>query len=157
MTKVYLDNAIVAALARGQGGPDEEAALEKVLEAAGPEKRLNLVTSPVTAEEIAEIPEEHRPPHRAIYQLLSRVPMAEELGLNLFLVLPALPVRPHPLLVQLRKFLAETDARHVFQAIRNGADVFLTLDGGIIHHRKTLTGLGIKVLKPPELAVETSL
>jgi hypothetical protein len=155
-TTVYVDNAIVGALARGQGGQDERIALGRVLD-AGREGRLNLITSAVTGEEIARIPEEHRHPHRAIYQLLSRVPTAREVGADRMLLL-GVGGRPRdPMLVELQQLLTKNDARHVFQAVKNNADVFLTLDGGIIHHAKVLEGRGIRVMKPTVLVADLGL
>jgi hypothetical protein len=151
--KVYVDNNIVGALVKRDLALDQVEALARVLE-AGQDRHFDLVTSQVAAEEISQIPEEHRHPHEIIYRLLARVPTAGEVRADSGLLL-GMGVgggsRPDPLLVKLRKLLDENDARHVFQAIKSGADVFLTADGGIIHRRKELLELGIKSLKPTEL------
>jgi hypothetical protein len=131
-------------------------ALGKVRD-AGREGRLNLITSTVTGEEIARIPEEHRHPHRAIYQLLSRVPTAREFGADRMLLLGVGGSSRDPMLVELQRLLAETDARHVFQAVKNSAAVFLTLDGGILHHAKVLEGHGIRAMKPTLLVADLGL
>lgn len=67
----------------------------------------------------------------AVDRLLARVSTATEVRTDSGLTLLGVGGgrRPDPLLVKLRTVLDENDARHVFQAIKNAADVFLTADG----------------------------
>jgi hypothetical protein len=73
--RAYLDTCIVSGLAKGDLGPDEAAALLRILEARKL-GRVELVTSNIANGKISRIPEAHRTLHAVIYNLLADVKAA---------------------------------------------------------------------------------
>jgi hypothetical protein len=70
-------------------------------------------------------------------------------------------VVPDPLLVTLRQIFQPDDASHIFQAVKNQCDYFLTLDGSTIlepaiAHQATLAAAGVSIgfVNPLQLAGE---
>jgi predicted nucleic acid-binding protein len=157
--EAYLDTNLVSGLAKGDASADELAALYKVIELmhAG---RVRLVTSPVTKEQIEKVPAEHRAPHTAIYVLLAKLPTVDE-EVAMPIIIKAPPNIYGPAVVQdedlgkLLEVLPDVDdARHLFQAIKNGSAYFVTLDKKtILAHSGAIEARfpTIRVLTPSQL------
>jgi hypothetical protein len=133
----YLDTNLISGLAKEDIRPVELAALRDLLRRrkAG---QLILCTSAVASEELGGIPATARAPHEDIYPLLDDVPTVDEqfpmpkaygagaYGADAYGMGPI--VEDSDLGV-LRSILPdENDARHVFQAAKNGIDYFVTCD-----------------------------
>ena len=125
-----------------------------------------LVTSRVTHEEIQRLPPGTvREAHEDIYALLSGVPLVDEellvprpvkAGQGLFG--PVVVTQQD--LATLRAILPdEDDARHMFQAISNGVEYFVTYDKAtILRHRAAIENeFSILVRLPSELVKELGL
>ncbi len=151
--KVYLDTVIISSWINEDIRPEELEALERVLD-AWQSNRIELCTSTVAREELAKVPEEHRGQHMRLYRLIKLVPIApiERWGTGLSLMgTPTARTYGDPIYSQLRAILDEKDANHVFQAIKNGVNVFLTVDRRVVARRGEIQRWGMEVLKPSEL------
>ena len=125
-----MDTCIVSGLATEDLVPEEQHAVYKILR-LHKEQKLRLVTSSVVKEEIDAIPEHARAKHDVIYNLLSGVPGVRfawtDSGLTLLGVGGGR--REDPLYREVKGILPdEPDAQHLFQAIKSGADYFVTTD-----------------------------
>jgi predicted nucleic acid-binding protein len=158
----YLDTNLVSALAR-KDQPDEVDALFELVDLMH-ENRIALVTSTVTEEEIEAVPEEHRAAHEGVYALLRKIPSVDEQ-----MVWPTILTNrggsrlAGPAFVKeadlgtLEEILRDVnDARHVFQALKNGATYFVTADKRTILSRagKIESAFPIRVLAPSQLVAE---
>ncbi len=145
--KVYLDTNVVSSIARGDMPVDVVGALMHLLELkdAG---SLELVTSEVALQEINSYKGNDERILNVVYRLLEKVRPAPTVPLIGF---PRSLFFPDPIYSQLRAFLEEKDALHVFQAIKNRVNVFLTLDGGILARKGEIKRWNMDVLKPNEL------
>ncbi len=153
--KVYLDTNIISGWAKQDLPHGELVALADVLDLWG-KGYLDLCTSEVAKEELEKIPEVYRRDHMDVYEGLKRVPTVREKVADPGLMTMGVGGGrvPQWKLRHLQKILDETDARHFFQAIQNGADVFLTYDKATILARKAeiqKLGWPIDALKPSEL------
>jgi predicted nucleic acid-binding protein len=145
--EAYLDTCVVSALTKADLGPVQQEALFELLQAYK-SRRLALVTSRVAHEEIQKIPAEVRAQHEVIYALLEDVPAKQESG------------EKGAVFSQLRAILPDADdARHVFQALTNGVDYFVTADTRTIVSRRSEieARYSIKVRLPSELVDELAL
>jgi predicted nucleic acid-binding protein len=158
--KAYLDNCLVGVLVKGEL-PEELAAIHELINLwhAG---RIRLVTSPVTMEEIARVPEEHRAPHEAIYAFLEKVPTIDE-DVLFPSIISAAPGPKGPVVVQdadlgwLDSILRDRDdARHLFQAFKNECSYFVTTDvRTILSRTPEIEGkFPIKLRRPSQLVAE---
>lgn len=154
----YLDTNLVIGLARDDLGDVEQAAIVDLLD-RHKGRRLRLVTSQVTLEELRKIPHEDRRPDEQMYRLLEELPTAAEV------LAPVVTRsdRPHlvgllPIgyLVELQEILDETDARHVFQALQANVEYFVTVDRKTILSRRDAVEakVAMKFRKPSELVGE---
>ena len=146
--KVYLDNDMVSGIATGDMPEDVESALMQILELKDT-VGLELVTSEVTLKEIENYTGEDKRILRIVCFLIEKVrsaPTVPLIGFPRFF-----PFFPDPIYSQLRALLKEKDALHVFQAIKNRVNVFLTLDGGILARKGEIKRWNMDVLKPNEL------
>ena len=85
-----------------------------------------------------------------LYKLIRLVPPARQATTRLTpMGIPG--GRTDPLFIKLKGILNESDARHVFQALKNGVGFFLTVDNGILARRNELERFTIQALKPTEL------
>jgi predicted nucleic acid-binding protein len=162
--KAYLDTNLVSGLGRADIKAEEYQALHQVIELMH-EGRIALVTSAVTKEEIDRVPLEHRAPHEAIYALLAKVPVVDEQRL-VPRIIQAIRGRSQvigPLVVQeedlgtLNSILPDqNDARHVFQALRNSSQYFVTTDRRTILTRakQIEAAFPIRVVLPSQLLAE---
>jgi hypothetical protein len=73
--KAYPDNCILGAIAQDE--PEEKSASGALLE-LWHTRRVDLVTSPVTLEEIDGVPDEHRRAHEVVYAMPAKVPTIDE-------------------------------------------------------------------------------
>ena len=149
---VYLDTCVVSGIASNDLSDKEQNALSELLRLYK-EQSLRLVTSATTHDEISKIPPEHRAKHEDMYNLLSDVQVAPVGGLS--------RLGPHGLAVtnpdwslwgDLTNLLSEKDAKHVYHAIKNRIEYFVTTDHRtILHHKKNIWGrFRIYVLWPSE-------
>ena len=124
---------------------------------------LDLVTSRVTAVEIARYHGLRKPDIENVYARLEKVPFIEDhevVGFHSYWDRfggESYPlVRDNATSSRLRKMkLDRTDAHHLMLAIRAGCERFITYDNGILS--KTLqikTAFGIKAIRPAEFRVE---
>jgi hypothetical protein len=152
----YLDTCVVSGLAKGDLlAPDVDALLQILRD--GKNGALRVVTSEVTASEIAGIPEEFRLKHTVIYSLLADLPAIAEQRTN-----PGMPLlgvgggrREDPLLTQLKALLPdEGDAKHVFQCARNSVQFLVTVDRKSFQSRANAVEqlCGVKIVGPVEFA-----
>jgi len=156
----YLDNCIVpSGVVRNQLPPQEAAALRE-LERRRAVGEIALYTSHVTKEEIAKTPAEHRQPLDDLYEMYENVPaMEEELRMphrlgSLRSGFTSGPIVQDEALGRLLSILPdELDARHIFQAAKNGLDYFITRDEETIlkHAAEIRSAVGIQTLLPTEL------
>ena len=151
----YLDTSVVSGLAKGDLNEADAKALLHLLK-AGKQGDINLVTSTVTKDEIANVPEMHRSSHEMIYNLLADVPAARQYHTDSGLMLVGVGggQREDPLLASLKSILPdENDALHLFQAAKNEVTFFLTADRRtIIRHREAIeAACSIKAVDPVEL------
>jgi hypothetical protein len=156
----YLDNCIVpSGVVRKQLPPQEAAALRE-LERRRTAGEIALYTSHVTKEEITKTPAEHRQPLDDLYDMYENVPAMEE-GFRMPRGLGSLrsgftsgPIVQDEALGRLLSLLPdEMDARHIFQAAKNGLDYFITRDEETIlkYEAEIRSAVGIQALLPTEL------
>jgi hypothetical protein len=157
--KAYLDNDVVSAIWKDDN-PKESAAIDKVLEAfdAG---RLELVTSDVTRKEIDQYQGKGKAGVERIFRLLKKVPYVEShklLGIHSYgdatTWISSPLIEDDPTVKRLRDLgIKPTDAHHVMVAIKAVCDIFLTCDGGILHHSHEIEkAFGIKPQSPSSLS-----
>jgi hypothetical protein len=159
----YLDTNLVSGLVKEDLGDVELVALSELLRLRE-QGAIGLVTSHITAEELSKIPPEGRGRHDDIYMRFDDVPAIDEQfrmpmvirgGPGSRIVRP--PIVEDAALHQLRSILPDvTDARHVFQAARNGVDYFVTCDYRTIvkHAAAVQAAVGIVVCLPSQLVAE---
>jgi predicted nucleic acid-binding protein len=131
--KVYLDNNIVCAIARDDT-PQESTALDRLLETYDFGK-VDLVTSELTLTEIKAYQGSSRPAIERTFRLLKKVPIVrwdELLGIHSYgdertwINVPV--IQNDPDYDKLLKLGLETvDAQHIFVAVKNKRDAFLTV------------------------------
>jgi len=155
----YLDTNFISALARDQHELDTQA-MERLL-GLRDSGAIDLYTSPRVREEIAKIPACYRAPHEELLRQFEALPESgEELVIGMLGTARAL--RPVPdiedaELVALRSMLrGDYDPRHLFQAITNGVDYFVTADvGSIVKHAGDIEAkFPIPIRTPRQLITE---
>jgi hypothetical protein len=107
-------------------------------------------------EELNRIPEQYRAPHQNIYTRLAKIPIAATHHTDSGLMLMGVGGgrRADRLFKALRSILPdEPDVRHVFHAVKNGVNYFLTVDKRtILRHRVAVENCcGIKIFDPKEM------
>ena len=159
----YLDNCIApSGMVNNQ---IEQAELDALIELFRREEAgtVSLCTSEVTKEEIARIPASARVPFEDVYAGFERVPMvAEEFRLPKLLTSMRSGVTSGPIvedakLGSLRDILPDLDdARHVYQAVCNGDEYFVTRDQKSIlaHAEAVKAAVGITLCWPSDLVEE---
>ena len=137
--KAYLDNDVVSAIGKGDVSASEIAILKHLL-SLFEAKKLDLVTSSITATEIARYNGLRKPDIENVYARLEKVPFIEDhevVGFHSYWDRfggESYPlVRDDDTSSTLRKMkLDRTDAHHLMLAIRAGCDRFVTYDKGIL-------------------------
>jgi predicted nucleic acid-binding protein len=160
--KVYLDNNVVSSILKDdnktQSGP-----LTRLLE-AHEQRRVQLVTSEITLEEIRRCPKAYRPPLERTFRLLEKVPVvrwAELVGINTYgdkyTWINTPMIRNDALFDALLSLgLEPVDAQHIYVATRQTCTIFLTYDNsrrtGIIRRADGIKQLcGMVVQMPSQL------
>ena len=161
MLKVYLDNNVVSAMAKDDTAL-ESSALDRLLEAYE-KKKVELVTSELTLQEITRYQGFSRKSMERMFRLLAKVPVVrwdELLGINVYAdqytCINSPLIRNDPLYESLLKLgLKVPDAQHVFVAAKQGCAYVITCDGGVLSRAKDIEALsGVGVLKPSELVAQ---
>jgi hypothetical protein len=158
--KAYLDNNIVSAIAKNDT-PKESEALKRLLDAYEGGK-VDLVTSEVTLQEINAYREPPPAVHET-FQRLKKVPIVrwDQLkGVHSYgderTWINAPLIENDPMYNSLLKLGVKTvDAQHVFVAVKNACDPFLTCDGGILHRAPNIRSLCNLSVQRPSLFVPT--
>ena len=158
--KAYLDNNIVSAIATDDT-PAQSEALDQLLKVYD-QGKIELVTSKLTLDEIKRYEGMH--PAQRTFRLLKKVPIVQWdqlLGFNIlsdkFTWINSPMIQTDTLYAALVALGIKTiDARHVFVAAKNGCDIFLTCDGGILHRTAPIEKLcnGLVVQKPSDFMRE---
>jgi hypothetical protein len=154
VVKAYLDTCIVSGLAKNDLSADDSAALLRILQ-AHKLGTLELVASDLVRGEISKIPENYRPPHSVIYNLLKDVPLVPSHQRTPPFRPTDFPfgVRPDPLLMRLVEILPDADdAAHIYQAAKNDVRYVITADKRtMVRHSVAVTNLsGVTILTPVE-------
>jgi predicted nucleic acid-binding protein len=156
--KVYLDNNVLSAIARDDT-PTETDALDRLL-AAYDEGKVDLVTSDLSLGEIKQYAGSGRKLTERTFRLLKKVPMVpwdELLGVRThggrYTWISGPIIRSDELYASfLTLGLEVVDARHLFVAAKQGCDVFLTCDRGVLARAKDIRRLcELTVQKPSDL------
>ncbi len=164
----YLDTNLISGLVNGDLGSVEQAALTELLRLrkAG---TVALCTSEVAAEEIGRNQSAASRRHEDIYLLLDEVPKVDEqfqmskvYGAGLYGAdrYGMGPIVEDATLGVLRSIVPDADdARHLFQAAKNGIDYFVTRDERTIvkHAAAIQAAAGIRVRLPSQLVAELAL
>lgn len=155
--RAYLDNNIVSSIAKDDN-PSQSATLTRLVEAYD-QKKVELVTSQVTLDEIKRTPDQHRPRLERTFYLLAKVPVVQWetlVAMNNFVSTGSRIVGPvfqdDPLYKALRELgLDVMDARHIFVAAKQGCDAFITCDGGVLSRASKIQKLcNLLVQRPSE-------
>lgn len=152
----YLDTCIISGLAKGDLAEVELGALNKLL-VASKRGEISLVTSELTGNEIRAIPESSRRLHETIYNLLCNVPISQHTWTDSGLTLMGVGggTRIDPLYTKITQIVpGETDAQHLFQAVKSDCHFFITVDNKTILRFSTQIFLELNellVLSPKQL------
>jgi hypothetical protein len=160
--KAYLDNDIVSAIGKRDVSSVEIKILQDLLNLCEA-KKVELVTSRVTAREISRYKGGKKGAIEAVYDSLAKVPFIEDHEvLGFHSSWDPFGGISHPLVEDdkisstLRRMgLKAMDAHHVMVAVRAGCHRFVAYDGGIRHRSKQMErAFGIKALTPAEMVEE---
>jgi hypothetical protein len=160
--KAYLDNDVVSAIGKGDVSASEVTILKELLDFFEA-KKLELVTSSVTAKEIAQYRGLAKADIEHVYARLEKVPFIEDhevLGFHSYWDRfggESYPlVQDDPTSSALWKMgLGRTDAHHLMLAIRAGCERFVTYDNGILSRSLQIeNAFSIKAMRPSELLAE---
>jgi len=157
--RVYLDTVIISSIIKNDLPAIENASVDVILDAYQ-ERKIELWTTERARDEMQKIPsKEHRTIHTRFYKLILSAPVVQEVRTNSGLTTMGVGGgnTPDPLFSELLKILDEGDAKHVFQAVKNGMSMFLTNDGGILNRKDQILNQGLEVLRPSELATNLKL
>ncbi len=160
---VYLDTCIISGIAKMDLPEEEISSLLAVLK-HGKKGNLKIITSKVSKDEINKIPIEYRQKHELIYYLLTELPYVHNfrnvwqngtiIGVGVGVGFGHYNRKIDPTLSKLRSLLPhKNDALHIFQAIKNKSQYFLTTDyKTIIKFRNKIEEIHkIKIVSPIEL------
>jgi hypothetical protein len=160
-TRVYLDTNLIIGLAKQDLPPTERTAMSDLLR-RHKNRTLGLCTSHLAKEELTAYAQGADPTQDVIYMLLEDVPAIQEefLGapvIGSFALGSAGPIIRDELLDKLTDLLPHgEDARHVFQAARNGIDYFITCDHkSILAYVASVEPIaGIRLRSPSQLVAD---
>ena len=156
--KVYLDNNVVSAIAKDDTAAESDA-LDRLL-IANEQSKVDLVTSEVTLREIEQYRGSGRTLTERTFRLLQKVPIVawdtllgiHSYGDNLTWINSPLIERDELYTSLLGLGLKVRDAQHVFVAVKQDCDGFLTCDGGVLARATGIRQLcGLAVEKPSGL------
>lgn len=158
--KIYLDNDVVSAIAKGDK-PDQALAICNLLLAAEADL-VELCTSDVHHYEIERYAQSTtKADVRNVFERLGRVPFLKAVKFNWGRVgsltwedPPKITV--HPRWERLRSIgVKETDAHHLLVAIEASCDIFVTCDKGILHRAEEIKrDHNIRVARPSEVVIQ---
>ena len=151
--KVYFDTNIVSCMINNDLLEEEITAIEQILSIWN-SGTIEIRTSKITEDELKNIPNESKTNHLAIYKLIRKVPLIPQVTTNSGLTLMGVGGgnKEDPLYTQIKKLLELNDANHMFQAIKNNMDIFLTADKKIINKNNAIKQLAkIEAVKPTQL------
>jgi predicted nucleic acid-binding protein len=160
--KVYLDNDVVSAIGKGDVSASELAILEELLDFFEVNK-LELVTSSVTAREIALYKGLAKADIEHVYARLQKVPFIgdhEVVGFHSYWDRfggESYPVVQDDAISSAlwRIGIKRTDAHHLMLAIRAGCDHFITYDRGILSRSPQIEGaFSIKAMRTSALLAQ---
>lgn len=126
---LYFDTCIISGFVRNDI-PEEELRCLILILKEFEQGKINIVTSEVARTELSKIPDQYRGPHMELYNLLTKLPFAKTYEHTSRITLLGVGgTRIDPLYLTLRKILPdENDILHLFQACKNGAHYFVTVD-----------------------------
>jgi predicted nucleic acid-binding protein len=162
--RAYLDNNIVSSIVKDDN-PSQSAALTRLVEAYD-QKKIELVTSQLTLDEIKQTPEAHRPRLERTFYLLAKVPVVQWetlVAMSNFVSTGSRIVSPifqdDPLYKALQALGVEVmDARHLFVAAKQRCDAFITCDGGVLSQANQIQKLcNLIVQRPSEFVASQGL
>ena len=151
--KIYFDTNIISSLIKNDLLEDEINAINEILNVWDSGK-IEIATSKITKDELEKIPHESKNLHITIYKLIKKVPLMPEARTDSGLTLMGVGggTREDSLYTQIKKILEQYDARHMFQAIKNNVDIFLTADKKVINKSAEINKLAkIEIVKPTQL------
>jgi hypothetical protein len=153
----YLDTCLIAGFAK-RDLENEQGSLSELLRLRR-EGRIELVTSSVAGEEIERYEGELRALQQDIYALLKEIPTVPEQSTDSGLMLMGVGggTREDPVFTALKDALPGIDdARHVFQAVVNGVDYFVTNDRkSILSHAPAVeSAVSIAIRLPSQVVAE---
>jgi predicted nucleic acid-binding protein len=153
--KIYLDNNVISAIAKDDH-PTESEALDRLLTAMD-ERKVDLVTSELTLQEIKRYQGPMRPPVERIFRLLQKVPIVrwdKLVGMHSYgdtrtwINTPMIENDPDYSAL-LASGLETIDAQHIFVAGKHACDAFVTCDKGILHRAAGIAKLFPLVVQTP--------
>lgn len=125
---IYIDTCIISGLVRNDLQSNEIESLYTLLRLFE-NGSINLITSEITRIELDKIPEKYKRPHLELYQIFQNVPLAKTYKTTHMSLLGVGGTSIDPLYLGLQKILPdENDILHLFQASKNGAKIFITVD-----------------------------
>ena len=156
---VYLDTCIISGLAKEDLPTEEYGTLTRIL-ALRKRGVIQLITSTVAKAELDKIPDEFRTKHEIIYNLLDDIPVQRWRSITGLspIGIPGFGFgRLNRDYLKLQQMLPDLeDAKHLYQAIRNGVHVFLTVDARTILGKRDMVeeAFAIKLRRPSEFLRE---
>ncbi len=127
MKKIYFDTCVISAIVKKDIGKENCNALDKILAL----KTINLVTSDIAKKEIEKIPSDYREEHENAYNALLNIPTIKHYKTcgNLLLMGVGGGIKEDKLFLSLKNILPDkNDALHIYQAIKNNINDFITTD-----------------------------
>ena len=131
---IYIDTCIISGLVRNDIQPNELNSLNILLKSFE-FGLINLTTSEITRLELDKIPEQYKEPHIELYKNFENIPLVKTFSHISRMTLLGVGggTRIDPLYLSLQNILPdENDILHLFQAAKNGATTFLTVDARTI-------------------------
>jgi hypothetical protein len=155
MHTVYLDTCVISGIVKQDLKAEDLIAITKILE-EHKSKKLQLLTSEITKEELERIPAAFQTLHKTIYNLLNDIIIAQTFQTNSNLTLLGVGggASEDPLFTKIKNLLpSEDDARHIFQASKNAVSIFLTTDyKTILRYAEQIKDItGVVALSPSQL------
>ena len=151
--KIYFDTNIVSSMIKNDLLEEEINAINHILN-VWDSGEIEILTSKITKDELENIPHESKNIHLAMYKLIKKVPLIPEARTDSGLTLMGVGggSREDPLYTRTKEILEQYDAKHMFQAIKNNMDIFLTADKKVINKNPEISQLAkIEIVKPTQL------
>jgi hypothetical protein len=149
-SRIYFDTCIISGIAKNDLARDEMQALFKIIQSP-----YFLCTSEVSKDEIEKIPKQFRIEHSRVYELLLKLNTLPIVQPSMLMLMGVGGGGVDPLFAVLKEIpLGDKDAEHLFQALKNNVDKFITTDQKTIlkHSSKILEKTGLMVYSPVQYA-----